>query len=117
MPDEIGILAYAAGRCEAAIKAKDPAAERRRDEFKLLADCVEICRTYQLERVIIANIRARLRDRFEVNSDMNLFGMALLHHVAEPGDDALLDCVKWVFWNLLRRKDGADSAPVHADAG
>lgn len=74
------------------------------EDLDRLTRCVEICRTYRTEGVVVANIRQLLEQAFEPSPDIRLFGMALLLHVAKPDDVDLLECAEWIYWNLLKRK-------------
>ncbi len=111
---EIGIIRAARRRLQAARAARDEAAAALcGDDLDVLQKCVEVCRTYRLEAVVVTNIKTLLQDRFETSPDIKLFGMALMHHVAAPDDLDLLECTEWVYWHLLRRK-AASPAPAPA---
>lgn len=104
MSDKIGIIKAAELAYQAAAANNDPDVAVRKDDIGIITRCVDICRTYHTEKVVIAHIRKELQHYFEASPDMNLFGMALLHHVATPDDIDLFECTKWVYWQLLVRK-------------
>lgn len=101
---KLGIIDAAESAYAAAVAERCSTVDLRRQDIEIIGRCVEACRTYTVDKVVIAQIRKELQTYFEPSSDINLFGMALLHHVQNPDDINLFECTKWVYWQLLRRK-------------
>ena len=73
-----------------------------------LAACVDVCRAYTFERVVVVNIRRAFRHWPDPVADIDLFAVLLLRHVRHPEDTALYDAAKAV-WNNIRRGGHGDA--------
>lgn len=69
----------------------------------LIDDCVRICETFRLDRVVAANIRRLLRD-VAAADDADLFAMTLLRHVRNPEDPEIYVSVRAILQRVQRSR-------------
>ncbi len=85
------------------------------DRAEQLGRCIEICRSYRLDRVVAANVRRCLSDLSVPRPEVDLFSMMLARHVRRPDDAPMRQAVRTLWQHLLDVDRGSKPpGPAHA---
>lgn len=82
------------------------------DRDELFDRCIEVCRSYRLDRVVAANIRACLSELTVPRAELNLFSMVLARHVRRPDDRFMGQAALSLWQHLLDLDRHAESTPA-----